>query len=70
MTTKTKNGTSEASRISKLQSAYRKHQPAIQAALEARRRALAAAEIVTLRNGVQIVIRHGSQGYQVAGVKS
>lgn len=69
MTTKTQSS-SNASRISKLQSAYRKHQPAIQAALEARRRALTAAEVVTLRSGVQLIIRHGSQGYQVAGVKS
>lgn len=58
------------SRAQALEAAYRKHQAAIQSAINTRRAILAASEVVTLRSGVQIVIKHGAQGYQVAGVLS
>lgn len=58
------------SRAQALHTAYRKHQAAIESAINTRRAILAASEVVTLRSGVQLVIKHGSQGYQVAGVLS
>lgn len=58
------------SRAQALQKAYREHQAAIQSAINTRRAILAASEVVTLRSGVQLVIKHGEQGYQVAGVLS
>lgn len=57
------------SRAQALEKAFRQHERAIQSALSLYH-AARASEVVTLRNGVQIVIKHGSQGYQVIGLAS
>lgn len=58
------------SRTQAIESAYRKHQAAIQSAINTRRAILAASEVVTLRSGLQLRIAHTAQGYQVVGLAS
>lgn len=49
--------------------AFNRYQHLIDAGLEQRRKMLASVgEVVTLRNGVSLIIQHTAQGYQVAGL--
>lgn len=60
MTTKTRERNNEASRISKLSAAYRKHQPAIQAALERRAQ--------VMRSNLPVIVASAPDGtlYRIA----
>jgi hypothetical protein len=58
----------QANKRSELARAFRRHQAAIASAINTRRATFDAGEVVTLRSGVQIVIRHGVNGYEVAGL--
>ncbi len=72
MTTKTKEANNEASRISKLNAAYRKHQTAIQDALERRARAMQSnmPVITTIAlDGTRYRIGCTTHGYKVVGVE-
>lgn len=72
MNMKTKEQNAEASRISKLKSAYRKHQPAIQAALKARELAKQAnmpVKVAVDPDGIQYRIGCYGGSYRVLGVE-
>ncbi|MBC7869528.1 MAG: hypothetical protein H7Y09_01705 [Chitinophagaceae bacterium] len=72
MTTKTRESNADASRISKLSAAYRKHQPAIQSVLERRAQAQWANMRVietTAQDGTLYRIGCTTHGYKVVGVE-
>lgn len=72
MTTKTRERNNEASRISKLSAAYRKHQSAIQSALKAREQAQRAnmrVIVASAPDGTLYRIGCTTHGYAVLGVE-
>lgn len=72
MTTKTREANNEASRISKLSAAYRKHQTAIQDALDRRAQAMRSnmpVIVASAPDGTRYRIGCTSRGYAVLGVE-